>query len=114
MLSPLDSYFAGQPEPLKSCLAFLRGHILRHSADITEGWSYGMPFYYVKGKRFCYLWVSKKEKKPYIGFVDGYKMQHPELLQEKRSRMKIWFVDTLGDIPVAVLDELLREALRNS
>jgi hypothetical protein len=70
-------------EPIKSCLQFLRDYILKFDEDITEQWLYGMPFFYYKGKRFCYLWIHKKYHKPYIGIVDGHKIDHPELLAEK-------------------------------
>ena len=60
MLSPIDSYFEHQQEPIKSCLLFLRAYILKHSPAITEAWKYQMPVYYYKGKMFCYLWIHKK------------------------------------------------------
>ncbi|NBA88584.1 DUF1801 domain-containing protein [Emticicia sp. CRIBPO] len=111
MLSPIDQYFSEKNEPLKSCLQFLRGFILNYSPDIREEWRYSMPFYTWKTKRFCYLWVHKKYELPYVGFVDGNKMDHSGLLTEKRSRMKIWLVDLNEDVDVEVLKTLLIESI---
>jgi len=65
MLNPLDNYFEQKDEPIKSCLQRLRSVLLAY-ADVTEHWKYGMPFYYFKGKMFCYLWIHKKLLQPYM------------------------------------------------
>lgn len=71
MLRAIDTYFLQKEEPTKSCLLFLREYILHFNKDITEEWKYGMPFYYYHGKMFCYVWVHKKYKQPYLGIVEG-------------------------------------------
>jgi hypothetical protein len=111
-MRPIDLYFAEQPEPVKSCMIFLREHILQLDAGITEAWKYRMPFYCYRDKMFCYLWVHKKYKQPYIGFVDGHLLEHPDLLPEKRARMKILLIDPTRDVPVAKVSKLLRTALK--
>jgi hypothetical protein len=107
----IDNYFLQQSEPTQSCLQFLRGHILALNPNLTEEWKYGMPMYCYKGKMFCYLWVHKKYGQPYIGIVEGGLINHPDLLQEKRARMKILLVDAEADIPVEKIDAILKEAL---
>ena len=89
MLSPIEQYFAQKEEPTRSCMQFLRTHILAQNTNLTEAWKYGMPFYCYKGKMCCYLWVHKKYGKPYLGIVEGGKIDHPDLIVEKRARMKI-------------------------
>ena len=111
MLTPLDSFFLTKEEPVKSCLLFLREYILKQDKNITEHRKYGMPFYYYKGKMFCYLWVHKKFLQPYIGIVEGAKINHPDLLQEKRARMKILLIDANKDIPVKKLNSILKEMI---
>jgi hypothetical protein len=111
MLSPIDNYFLKQDEPIKCCLQFLREHILKKDRNITETWKYGMPFYCYSGKMFCYLWVHKKYKKPYLGIVEGKKINHPDLLIEKRARMKILLIDADKDIPVKKINYILKEIL---
>jgi hypothetical protein len=111
MLRPIDTYFLQQDEPVKSCLQFLREFIIKQDEHITEGWQYGMPFFFYKGKRFCYLWIHKKYGQPYLGIVDGEKIDHPELLTEKRKRMKILLIDPAKDIPVKKIKVILKEAM---
>ncbi len=111
MLRPIDNYFLQKDEPVKSCLQFLREFILKQDDNITEGWKYGMPFYFYKGKRFCYLWTHKKYNQPYIGIVDGKRISHPDLVIEKRARMKILLIDPAKDIPVKKLDGIFKEVL---
>lgn len=112
MLNALDSYFLKQEEPVKSCLLFLRKCILEQDANISETWKYGMPFYCYQGKMFCYLWKHKKYKQPYIGIVEGQRISHPDLIQEKRARMKILLIDATKDIPVKKIQTILQEAIR--
>jgi hypothetical protein len=111
MLRPIDNYFLQKEEPDKSCLQFLREHILSLDENITETWRYGAPFYNFKGKRFCYLWIHKKFKQPYIGFIEGSKINHPDLLKEKRVKMKILLVDAAKNIPVKKINTSLKEAI---
>jgi len=111
MLREIDNYFLQQDEPAKSCLQFLRQHILKQDANITEAWKYRMPFYCYKGKMFCYLWVHKKYHQPYIGIVEGKAIDHPDLIIEKRARMKIFLIDADKDIPIKKVDAVLKKVI---
>lgn len=71
-----------------------------------------MPFYFYNGKRFCYLWVHKKLLQPYIGIVDGKLIDHPDLLQEKRARMKILLIDAGRNVPLRKVNGVLKEVMR--
>ncbi len=70
-----------------------------------------MPFFCYQGKMFCYLWVHKKHKLPYIGILEGKKMEHPDLIIEKRSRMKIMLLDPNADLPIKTIERILQQAL---
>jgi hypothetical protein len=110
-LRPVDYWFLQKDEPVKSCLQYLRSFILKKDEHITEAWKYGMPFYCYKGKMFCYLWVHKTYKQPYLGIVEGKAIDHPELLQEKRARMKILLIDADKNIPARKIATILKEVL---
>ncbi len=60
---------------------------------------------------FCYLWTHKKYKQPYIGIVEGKHIHDPDLLQEKRARMKILLLDPGKDIPQKRIHTLLDKML---
>jgi hypothetical protein len=111
MLRPIDNYFLQKEEPVRSILQFLRDHILKLDDNIQEKWHYGMPFYYYKDKRLCYLWVHKQLKQPYLGIVDGNKIDHPDLVQEKRARMKVFLLDPSKNIPVKKINSIIKMAI---
>ncbi len=111
LLRPIDNYFLQKEEPTKSCLQFLRERILKQDEAITEAWKYGMPFYCYQEKMFCYLWIHRTLNRPYLGFVDGNQINHPDLLQEKRTKMKIFLIDPTKDIRVKKLNALLKLAI---
>jgi hypothetical protein len=112
MLRPIDNWFLQKEEPVKSCLQFMRQHILNSDMHLTEAWKYGMPFYCYKGKMCCYLWVHKKYQQPYLGIVEGAAIIHADLLQEKRARMKILLLDANTDLPLKKINAILQQMLK--
>lgn len=92
-MKELDLFYLQQEEPVKSCFLFLREHILNCDKNITEAWKFRMPFFCYKGQSFCYFRIERKSEKPYIGFTEGKWLDHPALVSEKRSRIKILLVD---------------------
>jgi hypothetical protein len=109
MVRDIDNYFLEKEEPIKSYLLALRDHILKFDTNISEAWKYRMPFYCYSGKMFCYLWVHKKYGQPYMGIVEGKKISHPQLIVEKRARMKIMLLDPEKDVPVKVINSILKD-----
>ncbi len=107
----IDTYFQKQQEPARSTLIWLRDHIKKKHPGLEEKWRYGMPFFDLAGRMFCYLWCASSTGTPYIGFVDGAIMDHPALVQGDRKRMKIFRVDPTQDAPVALLNEVLSYAI---
>ena len=111
MIRAIDNYYLQQEEPARSCLQALRDIILGYDENITEAWKYRMPFFCYHKKMLCYLWTDKKTKQPYIGIVEGRRLDHPLLEQGNRSRMKILKVDAAKDIPMALIDEVFEKML---
>jgi hypothetical protein len=107
----LDLYYLQKEEPVKGCLLFLRQYILDFDKGISEAWKYRMPFFCYKGKMFCYLWVHKKNGLPYLGIVEGKKIDHPDLILEDRGRMKILLIDPNTDLPMDTINTVLKIAL---
>lgn len=111
MLSEIDNFYLEQDEPLKGCFLALREIVLAIDENITEHWKYKLPFFYYKGKMFCYFWRDKKTHEPYIGVVQGLKIDHPLLEQGNRSRMKILRIDPNADLPLEVIHQILLSAI---
>ncbi len=110
-MKPLDNFFLDQEEPLKSTFLALKDIILRHDDQISMEWKYALPFFTYKGKMFCYLLFHKKYKQPYIGFVEGHRIDDPCLLIENRARMKIMLMDPEADLPIEQIKSIIDKAL---
>lgn len=108
----LANIYRELPEPQQGCLYALRSIILQQDTDIAETIKYGMPCFCLKKKPFCYLWMDKKTKEPYILLVKGQYLQHPKLEAGKRSRMKILRINADEDIPVELIKHVLDLALQ--
>ena len=111
MLQDLNGYYLNKEEPNKSCLLTLRSIILEQDKNVTETRKWGMPCFCYKKKMFCYLWTDKKTDEPYILMVEGKHLNHPELEEGNRSRMKIFRINPNGDLPVDKINLLLNDAL---
>lgn len=107
----IDSYFLKLQEPARSTLIWLRDHIRKQHAELEERWRYGMPFFDLDGKMFCYLWCASATGTPYIGFVDGAMIDHLALVKGDRKRIKVFLVDPAKDAPVELLNEILACAI---
>ena len=110
-MNALENFYEQKEEPIKGCLLALRSIILKQDNNIAPAWKYGMPMFYYKNKMFCYLWVHKKVKQPYLGIVEGKYFDEPFLVQEKRSRMKIMLFDPAKDIPIKTVEGILQKGL---
>jgi hypothetical protein len=60
---------------------------------------------------FCYLWGHKKYRQPYLGIVEGKRVNHPDLIMEKRSRMKILLIDPEKDLPMKKIESIFKIVL---
>jgi len=111
MIRQVDSYYSSKEEPNKGCLLALRDIILKQGEHITETQKWGMPCFCYKKRPFCYLWTDKKTGEPYILMVEGKFLDHPQLEQGSRSRMKVFRVGPNEDLPIDTITSLLNEAL---
>ena len=111
LVNETNNFYLQQQEPIKSCLLALKEIILSEDGDISAAWKYGMPFFCYKGKMFCYLWVHKKYHQPYIGMVEGKRLEHPDLIMESRSRMKIMLFDPIKDLPIETIETIMQKAI---
>ncbi len=107
----LDNFYLTLPEPQRGCFLALRDIILSLSDDITPEWKYKLPFFYHKKKMFCYLWMDKKTKEPYIGVTDGLLIDHSALELGDRKRMKIYRVNPEQDILVDEIVDILQQSI---
>ncbi|MFQ6602114.1 DUF1801 domain-containing protein [Flavobacterium sp. C3NV] len=110
-MKQLDDFYLNQEEPIKGMFLALKEIILKQDKDINNVLKYGMPIFCYKGKMFCYLWIHKKFKQPYLALVEGKHFDQPFLIQENRSRMKIMLLNTDEDLPIEKIETILEKAL---
>lgn len=109
-MNPIQEYFYRIEEPERSTLLFLREKILASDRDnITETFSFGLPFIKYKKKMLCYFYYSKKYKKYYLSFYHGDRLDYPELIQDGRKKFKILLIDAEEDLPLEFILSLLNE-----
>lgn len=111
MIHEIDNFYLKANEPNRSCLLALRSIILEQDDLVTETLKYGMPCFCYKKKMFCYLWTDKKTNEPYMLFVEGKHLNHPDLDSGNRARMKVFNVNPNQDIPLDTIKLLLNDAL---
>lgn len=109
-MNPIQEYFYRIEEPERSTLLFLRDKILTSDPEnITETFSFGLPFIKYKKKMLCYFYYSKKYQKHYLSFYHGDRLDYPELIQDGRKKFKILLIDPEEDIPVEFILNLTEE-----
>ncbi len=112
-MNPIQEYFYRIEEPERSTLLFLRDKILASDPEnISETFSFGLPFIKYKKKMLCYFYYSKKYKRHYISFYHGDKLDYPELIQNGRKKFKILLIDMEKDISVEFIINLIEEIKR--
>ena len=111
MLEKLEQFYVSKQDPNKSCLLALRDLILLQHGNLSECIKYGMPCFCYGKKAICYLWTDKATNEPYVLFVEGKYLIHPDLEQGNRARMKIFRINATKDLPINTLQLLLQEAI---
>ncbi len=110
-MNELDNFYNELQEPLQGCFFALRRIILSLDDEVKATWKYSCPFFTFRGKMFCYIWINKKTKHPYIGVVEGRRIDHPALEQGNRTRMKILSINPNEDIEIDTIQCILNQAL---
>ena len=110
-MKELDLFYFQIDEPHKSTLQLLRKHIVDSDPGITEAWKFNMPFFLYKGNRFCYFRLGQKAGQYYMGFNDGKWIDHSALTFEKRSRIKIFMLDSTRDLPLEAIESIIKAAI---
>jgi hypothetical protein len=106
-----EDFYANQHEPNQSCLLALRSIILQQDENISETQKWGMPCFCYRKKMFCFLSTDKKTNQPYLLMVEGKHLDHPELEQGSRTRMKVFNIDPNKDLPIVTIQLILNDAL---
>lgn len=109
-MNPAEEYILQQPEPFKSMLLQLQVVIETTIPEVELLYKYKIPFFYIDGKPFCYLNVTK-------GYVDvgfwssAHLTRHQEsMVTTVRKVMKSLRYYSPKDIQEKILIDVLQEA----
>ncbi len=112
-MTPLNTFYNSQKEPLNGCLMALRYLILAYNPNVSEKWYYRLPCFFYNNRIFCYVWIEKKTNLPYIAFYPGTHLTHPSLQQANRTRSKMLHIQPEKDLPIDLIYEIINESLQN-
>ena len=112
IMNPAETYILNQPEPYKSILLQLQVIFEHLFPEIELKYKYKIPFYYLKGKPFCYFNASHKKQFVDVGIVKGNQIfiHNEHLVTEKRKVMASLRYKTVEDIDIIILTEVLKKA----
>lgn len=111
-MKAIDQFYLDQPEPIKSCLMALRALVLQYNSELEPVWKYRLPCFMYKNQIFCYLWIDRKTKFPYIAIGKGVQIDHPDLIQGNRTFVKLFMIDPNKDIPVKKIYHIFDLAMK--
>lgn len=113
-MQALENFYLRLPENVGSCLLALRVQIKNNYPQLDEVYRYGSPFFKREGQSIFYFWIDKKSGHPYLGFLQGFRMQHPSLISGKRTQVKIFEINPDQDLPLELIFQIVDEALELS
>lgn len=110
-MKPSEEYILNQPEPYRSILLNLQIIIESQIPEAELLYKWKIPFYYYKGKPFCYFNASHKRMYVDLGIVKGFQLtiHQDKLISEKRSIMKSLRYYSEDEIDSSVLVEIIQE-----
>ncbi len=109
-----EKYILEQPEPYREMLLYLQTVVESTLPKLELKYKYKIPFYYYKGKPFCYFNASHKKKFVDVGFWKGNQIQvcHEHLVSENRKMMVSLRYFSIADVNEAVLVPVLENAIK--
>ena len=110
-MNGLNRFYFEKEEPIKSCLLALKAIILEYNSNLEPRWYYRLPCFMLKKHIFCYLWIDKKTQFPYIAIGKGIKIDHPDLIQGKRTFVRLLMIDPNADIPIDKIHAIFDKAM---
>tara|TARA_R100001015_G_C4585226_1_gene141238 strand:+ start:465 stop:812 length:348 start_codon:yes stop_codon:yes gene_type:complete len=109
-MNPAEQYILNQPEHFRAILLHLQILVEHTLPEIELKYKYKIPFYYLKGKPFCYFNASHKKQFVDVGFVKGTEIniRQEHQITEKRKKMMSLRYTSLEVINDNVFIEVLK------
>ncbi len=112
-MKPSDEYIFNQPELYRSMLLHVIAVIESKTSNATLEYKYGIPYFYLNKKPFCYLAPNHKKGYLDVGFTKGFQLKkHQEYLVSKdRNTVKSLRYFSLEEINNEILLDVIDEAI---
>jgi hypothetical protein len=116
----VDQYFLDQKEPFQSIMLYVRAVILNTLPDVTERYSYKIPFYNIGKKPMLYLNILKGKNYVDVAFVHGVFLEKDfPVLKNDNNRKQVRSIQlkSIEDLDQENFEQLLHaaaESVRNS
>jgi hypothetical protein len=110
-MKPAEAYILNQPEPYREILLNLQVIIENALPELELLYKWRIPYYYYKGKPFCFFNASYKGNYVDVAFNKGFQLTlHTSfLISEKRNTFKSLRYFSLEEINFEILSDILFE-----
>lgn len=111
-MKPIEEYIIKQPEKFRSIMMHVIIVVEQELPNSILLFKWGIPYFYLNKKPFCYLAVNVKKEFVDLGFAKGYQLNNyqDKLIGEKRNTVKSLRYFSLEEINNEVLIGVINEA----
>lgn len=111
-MKPVEDYILKQPDVYRSILFHLILVIEKEIPQVTLEYKYGIPYFYLNKKPFCYLAPNHKKKFVDLGFARGFQLNNNlnYLVSKDRNTVKSLRYYSLEEVNNQILVSVLKEA----
>ena len=112
-MKPVENYILNQQEPYQSIMLYVRSVILKTLPEVSERYSYKIPFYNIGKKPMLYLNILKGTNYVDVAFVQGVLLEDEfPILKNNSNRKQVRSVQvkSLENFDELEFVELLKKA----
>jgi len=116
-VKPVDEYFINQKEPYQSIMLYVRSVILKTLPEVSERYSYNVPFYNIDKKPMLYLNILKGTNFVDVAFVHGVVFEKDfSILKNHNNRKQVRSIqlERIEDLDELQFVELLKLAVKQT
>lgn len=111
-MKPAEAYILKQPDLYRAILYHIINVIEKEIPTATLEYKFGIPYFYLNKKPFCYLAPNHKKQFVDVGLARGFQLQNNQqhLISENRNTVKSLRYFSLEAIDNQILVLVLKEA----
>ena len=112
-MNPIDNYILGLSEPFKAISLALIDLVQKSPYEFELKYKWKIPFFYYKGKPFCFVNASVKKKYVDLAFYKGFQLKKSAhiLNGEGRTQVKSLRITSLDDPLFDFVWQVIEEAV---